>query len=342
MKVGQSPVPPVPERKPEPPPAKPATAEDGAFAKAMAAAAPLPARKPEPPIRLANGQSAPPPPGRKPDASVAAAPLPARKPDAQTVESAPLPDRKPDAPDPLSTPAARIALASQQVAGLSGHSFVAILAQATQESGLDPNAKSRTSSAAGPFQILERTWLDLFRRHGSAYGLGGLAQQIEVRNGVPVVKDKETRKQILDLRHDVDIAAGMAARYLAEGRASLEKRLKRDVTEAESRLAYIMGVGGASALIRAAERTPNVSAAQLLPAAAKANHNLFHDRATGRALTAEETVARLIRRMEIDQREMFAAIGRAPEPRQLDGGPSPFNPFRAVTSPEAEDGPALG
>ena len=262
-------------------------------------------------------------PGLKPAApALAQGPTPSSKKVAETVKAV-------NSDDPTAT---RVLVASQQVAGLSGHNFTAILAQATQESGLDPGARNSHSSAAGPFQFLESTWLDLFRRHGAAYGQGELASHIQVRNGVSSVKDPAIRRQILELRHDVDLSAGMAARYLAEGREALEKRLGRPASESESRMAYVLGSGGAAKLIRAAESTPGAVAADLLPSAAKANHNLFHDRSTGRALSAAETVGRLTRRMEIDQREMFAAIGKALEqPRRLEeGGASPLNPYQSV------------
>lgn len=310
---------------------------------------PLPAAKPVTPIRLADGSTVP-VPAAKPDAPVLLAsdsvstgtaapraPLPGLKPAVPTQPPAPAPSsakvaeavKAVAAEDPTAT---RVLVASQQVAGLSGHSFTAILAQATQESGLDSAAKNSRSSAAGPFQFLESTWLDLFRRHGAAYGQGELASHIQVRNGVSSVKDPAIRRQILDLRHDVDLSAGMAARYLAEGREALEKRLGRPASESESRMAYVLGSGGAAKLIRAAESTPGAVAADLLPSAAKANHNLFHDRSTGRALNAAETVGRLTRRMEIDQREMFAAIGKAmDQPRRLEeGGASPLNPYQSV------------
>lgn len=310
MKVVDPSAAPIPGRKPEPPAP---TAMGPSFQAVLAESGslPVPARKPDVPIRLANGQSAPPTPGRKPEAPVV------------TVAAA------------ENTAANSIILATQQVAGLSGHSFTAILAQATQESGLDPAAKSRTSSAAGPFQFLERTWLHLFRQHGSAYGLGDLARKIDLRDGVPVVKDAATRQKILALRHDVDIAAGMAARYLSEGREKLAERLKRPVSETESRIAYVMGVAGAAKLIRAAEHQPNTAAAEILPAAAKANGPLFYEGGTGRALTARETVARLARRMENEQRELFAAIDRADRNRvMIDGRPSPLNPFQSVDGGE--------
>ncbi|MBP2310151.1 lytic transglycosylase domain-containing protein [Azospirillum melinis] len=318
---------------------------------------PLPAAKPVTPICLADGSMVP-VPDAKPEAPVLLAS------DSASTETAtpraPLPGLKPAAPaqtPPAQTPlaqtltpssakvaeavkavaaedptATRVLVASQQVAGLSGHSFTAILAQATQESGLDSAAKNSRSSAAGPFQFLESTWLDLFRRHGAAYGQGELASHIQVRNGVSSVKDPAIRRQILELRHDVDLSAGMAARYLAEGREALEKRLGRPASESESRMAYVLGSGGAAKLIRAAESTPGAVAADLLPSAAKANHNLFHDRSSGRALSTAETVGRLTRRMEIDQREMFAAIGKVmDQPRRLEeGGASPLNPYQSV------------
>ncbi|RJF79193.1 lytic transglycosylase domain-containing protein [Azospirillum cavernae] len=348
MKVSQPPLVPVPERKPDPPTSGlsgsglsgsglSANGDGASFLDMMAQSQPLPRG------RLANGQKPPPMPTSKPEAPMELAdgtlvPLPTRKP------SLPLASKSTNAATALATSgtptANRVLLASQQVAGLSGHSFTAILAQATQESGLNSAAKNSTSSAAGPFQFLERTWLDLFRRHGAAYGQGELANQIQVRNGVVSVADPETRKKILDLRHDVDLSAGMAARYLSEGRGQLEKRLGRPASESESRIAYVMGVGGAAKLIRAAESDPTSVASDLLPAAAKANHNLFHDRSTGRALNASETVARLTRRMEIDQREMFAAISKAAEPAQkLDGSnQSPLSPFQNVALPDPSGG----
>ncbi|MDQ2102287.1 lysozyme family protein [Azospirillum isscasi] len=331
MKVALPPLAPIPERKPDVPAPLPSAgaASGGSFQSALAEFQPLPRG------RLANGQKPPPLPGTKPEAPIQLAdgtrvPFPTRKPDATALASTP---STAIGAALASNPAAgQVVLAAQQVAGLSGHSFTAILAQATQESGLDPAARNRSSSAAGPFQFLERTWLDLFRRHGSAYGQGELASAIQSRNGIPSVKDPAVRRQILALRHDVDLSAGMAARYLSEGRSRLEDRLKRPVSETESRIAYVLGVGGAAKLLRAAESSPRAAAAELLPAAARSNQGLFYDRASGRALTASETVARLTRRMDTDQKEMFERIAQAAEPRvRLDGGPSPLSSFQSAT-----------
>jgi len=253
--------------------------------------------------------------------------LPEVKPEPPPVAAGPLPQIKPEPPESAIDGLRR---AGRQVAGLSGHGMATILAQATQESGMNVNARSSTSTAAGPFQFLERTWLLLFQRYGSAYGLGDLAKQVNVRNGVPTVKDPAVRKKILDLRHDVDVSSGMAARYLSEGRAKLSSRLGRQATETESRIAYVMGVAGATKLLRASAAGDATPAADLLPAAARANGPLFYNRADGRALTARETVSRLARKMETDQRAMFAAIDKAAERPVVIDGSSPLASFRSV------------
>jgi hypothetical protein len=276
----------------------------------------------------------PPVPGRKPPVVQATAPLPGRRPPApDAVAAAPVPGRKPEPPAGGAAPARagvptdaeRLGEAIRSVAGLSGHSFQTLLAQATQESGLDPRARSRTSSAAGPFQFLERTWLDMIRRHGAAYGLGELARAVTVKDGIPVVADAAVRARILALREDPHLSAGMAARHLAEGREALSRRLGRPVSEIESRMAYVMGVSGAAKLITAAERTPEVPASELLPKAAKANRSLFHD-AGGRPLPVREMVVRLARRMEEDALRLGALAGSGtPEPPRRDD--APLNPL---------------
>lgn len=335
MKVAENiPAGPLPERKPSPPQAN-ANGDSESFGSTLSQVQ-LPGRKPDPVL-----------PQKRPEAPLLefTSPLPGRKPDmAATADAgtAPvLPGRKPEVE--VATGGAAVVQvveanaaddvkrASRQVARLAGHSYSSIIAQASQESGLDPSVRSRTSTAAGPFQFLERTWLGLFQRYGAAYGLGDLARQIQVRNGIPSVKDSAARKQILDLRHDVDISAGMAARYLSEGRDRLQRSLGRNVTETESRIAYVMGVAGATKLLRAVEAGDTTPAAELLPAAAKANQPLFFDRSSGRALTATETVGRLTRKMETEQNRLFAAIERAADrPIVLDGTATPMAAFQSV------------
>ncbi|QQP88430.1 lytic transglycosylase domain-containing protein [Skermanella sp. TT6] len=270
---------------------------------------------------MAVDQRLPPVPGKKPSVPGAAwqPPVPARKPGgegfAAAVERAgvPLPGRKPADVPPASVAGGPVVDAIRSVAGLSGHSFASLLSQAQQESGLDPKARNRKSSATGPFQFIERTWLDLVRRHGSAFGLGEVAKQIKVVDGAPTVGDAAARRKILALREDPNLSAGMAARYLGEGKERLGKLLGRPASTIESRIAYIMGPNGAARLINAAEKTPGKLARDLLPSAAAANRNLFHDR-SGHALTASDMLNRLTRRMQADEKR-FAALEDAPDPQ---------------------------
>jgi len=266
----------------------------------------------------------PPVPGRKPSAPATwQPPTPARKPATEAgggtpAAGSPLPGRRPAAP--VQAPAIQaqangepVVDAIRSVAGLSGHSFATLLSQASQESGLDPKARNRKSTATGPFQFVERTWLDLVRRHGSAFGLGDVARKIAVVDGAPSVRDPAVRKQILALREDPNLSAGMAARHLSEGKERLGKLLGRPVTTIESRIAYIMGTSGAARLINAAEKTPGTLARDVLPSAASANRNLFHDR-SGHALSASAMVGRLTRRMQADEGRFAELEGQEPEP----------------------------
>lgn len=268
-------------------------------AKANPAAEPAVAERLPPPkpvrVRAANGAMiAPPVPRPKPD-------VPDQPPSAAAVSppttSTAAGTRRASMAGPLSH--AAMAEAVQTAARAAGVNPAELMAKAARESNFDPRARSRTSSAAGPFQFIERTWLDLVRRHGAAYGLANEAAAIEVgRNGAPFVRDPALRRQLLDLRHDVHVSAGMAARYLDEVGHTMERILHRNPTDTERRLAYVLGPGGASRLIAAAARDPQGSSAALLPEAAAANRALFY--ADGQALTNQAALTRLNRLVDRD------------------------------------------
>jgi hypothetical protein len=260
---------------------------------------PIPVKKPA--IPGASWQ--PPVPARKPGADFASA---------LSAADTPTPGRKPTAAASASGEAPVVG-AIRSVAGLSGHSFASMMSQAQQESGLDTKARNRKSTATGPFQFIERTWLDLVRRHGSSFGLGEAAHKINVVDGAPTVRDPALRKQILALREDPNISAGMAARYLSEGKERLGKLLGRPASTIEGRIAYIMGPSGAARLINAAEKTPKAMARDILPSAAAANRNLFHDK-RGHALSASDVVNRLTRRMTADEGRFAQLEDESPDP----------------------------
>ncbi len=200
--------------------------------------------------------------------------------------------------------------AARSASALAGTSFSGVLSQVSQESSFKADAKNRTSTAVGPAQFLESTWLDMMRRHGAAYGLGELAGKIgQDKAGKPVVADAKARAQILELRKDPHLSAGMAARYLDEVGGKLEKSLGRPVSVVEKRMAYLFGPYGAAKLLKTAATNPSVSATDVLPNAARANPRLFKD-TTGAALPAGTMVARLKHQIGVDL-QRFAQIEQA-------------------------------
>jgi len=110
----------------------------------------------------------------------------------------------------------------------------------------------------------------------------------------------------------------MAARYLEEVGAKLERSLGRPVSVVEKRLAYLFGPYGASKLLKAAASNPEAKATDVLPNAARANPRLFKD-AHGAALPAGTMVAKLKHQIGVDL-QRFAELEQGfPKGRVNDG-----------------------
>ncbi|MBI1250925.1 MAG: transglycosylase SLT domain-containing protein [Alphaproteobacteria bacterium] len=171
-----------------------------------------------------------------------------------------------------------------RAAHATGVDFAALLATARRESSLNPQARAGTSSAAGMFQFIESTWMDMVRRHGAAHGLGDLAARAD---------EPSARRQILDLRFDPDIAARMAGELWKENAAFLRGRLGRNPNETELYAAHVMGPAGAARLIDAAARGAG-DASALFPREAAANRHLFFADGAPRSASA------LMQRLALD------------------------------------------
>ena len=166
----------------------------------------------------------------------------------------------------------------------TGTDFSYLLAQAKLESGLDPAARARTSSATGLYQFIESTWLATLAKHGTAHGLDQFAAQIERSGGRYVVRDPVLRGQIMALRQDPAAAAVMAGALAQDNRAALIPVLGREPDAAELYLAHFLGAGGATSFLRAMQSDPAASAAALLPDAAAANRAIFYAGGVPRSL----------------------------------------------------------
>lgn len=155
---------------------------------------------------------------------------------------------------------AQVVDAIRTAAARTGVDFGFLLAQAGVESGLDPTARARTSSASGLYQFIDSTWLATLARHGAKHGLDALSG---------------SRAGALALRDDPLAAALMAAEHAADNGRALAGALGRAATGPELYLAHFLGVGGATRFLDALANTPDHPAALLLPAAARANPSIF-------------------------------------------------------------------
>ena len=173
----------------------------------------------------------------------------------------------------------RVTAAIQLASASTGVQFGYLLNQARLESGLNPDARARTSSATGLFQFIDQTWLGTVRQHGAEHNMGWAAAQIrQGPNGRYYVPDPETRRQILDLRRQPEAASAMAAEYASDNGRYLESRLGRQAEPVDLYLAHFLGAGGAARFLRAHDSSPDAAAAPMLPAAARANRPIFYNR----------------------------------------------------------------
>jgi len=189
--------------------------------------------------------------------------------------------------------------------------FEYLLAQARLESGLRPNAKARTSSATGLFQFIESTWLSTMKRHGPSLGLGDVAASIQRSGNSHYVADPTTRKSILDLRKDPQIASLMAGALAQDNRSSIAPVLGREPQATELYMAHFLGAGDARRFLSELYRDPSQSAPALFPRPASANQSIFYHRSG-----APRDLGEVMGLMQGKMDRAIAANGRLP-PIQL-------------------------
>lgn len=193
------------------------------------------------------------------------------------------------AQDPVHTRHA-VTAAIREASYRTGVEYDYLLANAQIESGLNPDAQARTSSASGLFQFIEGTWLTAFNRNAKRLGI----DRSLAANGTGYSGDQDgnSRKMLLQLRHDPQIAALIAATYTLENERALRRVLGRKATKAELYLAHFLGSGGASRFLRVWARTPEAGAHRILPRAARSNRAIFFT-SGGKARSLEQ-VRRLV------------------------------------------------
>lgn len=194
----------------------------------------------------------------------------------------------------------------------TGVGFDYLMRTAMRESSMDPQAKAKTSSASGLYQFVDQTWLSMIEKNGSKYGLETYVDAIEQKSsGRFKVDDPALKSEILALRHDPEIASLMAGELARENRAALEQHLGRGVSDGEVYAAHFLGTTGAISLLSAAQSDPKASAADLLPAAAKANKSIFYAE-DGSARTIAQVVGKVTHLPEAEMPEAILASASTP------------------------------
>lgn len=184
--------------------------------------------------------------------------------------------------------ASRIELAFQSASTSTGTSFDYLVKTAARESSFNPTAKAKTSSATGLFQFIESTWLETMKQAGPKHGLEKYSDHIQqTKSGKYYVKDSAMRKEILELRKDVEISSKMAGAYTQKNAQYLERKIGREPTDGELYMAHFLGAGGASRLIDSTRANPDMRADKVFSAQARANKAIFYHR-NGKARSMQE------------------------------------------------------
>lgn len=171
----------------------------------------------------------------------------------------------------------QITQAIKNAAAQTGSSFSFLLHQAAIESGFDPKAKAKTSSATGLFQFTEQTWLHMIKSRGTEYGLGNYADHIEIDSkGKAHVSEPAWQDAILNLRQNSQLAAEMSCELARENCHKLRETVGGAIGSTELYLAHFLGASGASAFLNAMRANPNTKAADVLPDTARANSSVFY------------------------------------------------------------------
>lgn len=228
-------------------------------------------------------------------------------------------DEPPETPDgwlsPLPEEAARsitdlsaeTTWAMRLASARTGISLPYLINTARLEANFNPQAKSRTSTAVGLFQIIAPTWLTLMSTYGADYGWRGYATDISctAKPSICSTKDDQARREILDLRLDSMTATFLAAELARANKKRLQDELGEVPSDYELYIAHLLGARGALTFLKTLESKPETKANTLFPAAANANKPLFY-RSNGMAFSCREFDGNLKARWEASIRALNA------------------------------------
>lgn len=178
-----------------------------------------------------------------------------------------------------------IVSAIQSASARTGVDFAYLVQQAGAESSFNPHAQAKTSSASGLYQFIESTWMSMVERYGDKHGIETAGK---------------SKSDILAMRKDPMKAAAMAAEFASENEKFLNNHWGGEVGATELYFAHFLGAGQAASFLQARDDNGLQPAADLFPAAAKANKNVFFDHNTGRAKSLNEVYAFFDQKFSVD------------------------------------------
>ena len=151
----------------------------------------------------------------------------------------------------LLMPSQTVATEIDKASKLVGVDRALMYAMAKQESGFDPAAGAKTSSAKGLYQFIKGTWKGMVDKYGSKY---------------PILRERGPE--------DAEANAIAGALFIKENSDYLSKN-NIPVNATTIYAAHFLGPGGAKTLLTA---DPNKSAAEIMPKAAAANDFIFYEK----------------------------------------------------------------
>jgi len=179
-----------------------------------------------------------------------------------------------------------IASVLQEASAATGAPLGIMQKMAYAESGFDPNAKAKGSSASGLFQFIKETWDTMLGRKGKKYGLS------------PDTSPFDARANAL-----------MGGEFIQDNIKSIQSSvLAPPPNAADVYAAHFMGDGGAKQLFREIKKNPNTIAADVFPKAAKANRPIFYDK-KGTPRTVRQIYEVLAQKMSTDPSAALAKAG---------------------------------
>lgn len=176
------------------------------------------------------------------------------------------------------------------------------------ESGLNPNVTVGTSSASGLFQFLKGTWQDMLSKYGSKYGIGAQTSPF-----------------------DAEANATMGAEFLKENSKAISG-IKPNPSVTDLYLAHFLGAGGAKKFLKA---DPSVIAAEMMPAEAKANPNIFY-----RKDKTPKTIGEIYSDMDSKMYNKAIAFGFTPATTETDASTTSTTPTNGLDAAKAAAGNA--